>query len=333
MKLDIRTHVAEPRRQTYAHLARRFGEDRPATRYEEAVMDLQPTVNFHYRPAAEPELELFDARRTAVVMSDWYKLVDPRQLYYATYNISRAAIEAASARAFEFAEKQGMLGELPADARARVVSGILPMRHYLWGANLVNWSICDRGYGAAITSAAAFAAMDDLGVAQVVSKIGLALDEQTGSALVDAKKAWLEAPAWQGVRRLVEEILVCTDWFEALVALDLVLDGLVHRLVFDELRQSLKAHPGLLLVTEMPAEIRVDQARWVDAMVKTAAAESPENREKLAGWFASWRERAVAATLPLAAHVLGPAGEAAVARLASELSTRAGKLGIAEVAS
>lgn len=333
MKLDIRTTLAEPRRQTYAHLARRFGEDRVATRYEEAVMDLQPTANFHYRPLAEPERELFDVRRTGVVMSDWYKLLDPRQLYYATYTISRAAMEAANARSFELAEKQGMFAELTAAARAQVVTGILPMRHFEWGANLVNWSICDRGYGAAVTSAAAFVAMDRLGLAQVISKIGLAIDDQTGTSLADGKKAWLEAPAWQGIRRATENVLVVEDWFEALVAQDLVLDGIVYRLVFEELRKAMKSSVGLVLVTEMPAELHADNARWVDAVIKVAAAESPENEAKIAGWFARWRERAVEAARPLASELFGKDGDAIVTRLASELSTRAAKIGIAEVAS
>ena len=333
MKLDIRTTLAEPRRQTYAHLARRFGEDRPATRYEEAVMDLQPTVNFHYRPMAEPEFELFDVRRTGVVMSDWYKLLDPRQLYYATYTISRAAMEAANARSFELGDKQGMFLELTAEARAQVVTGILPMRHYEWGANLINWSICDRGYGAAVTSAAAFVAMDRLGLAQVISKIGLAIDDQTGASLIEAKKGWLEAPAWQGIRRATESILVTKDWFETLVAQDLVLDGIVYRLVFEDLRKVMKRSVGIILVTEMPAEVYTDDARWVDATIRIAAAESSENKALISGWFATWRGRAVAAARPLAEHLLGHEADGVLARLVAELDMRAAKLGIAEVAS
>ena len=41
-------------------------------------IDIQATENFHYRPTWAPEFEIFDARRTAIVMKDWYALKDPR---------------------------------------------------------------------------------------------------------------------------------------------------------------------------------------------------------------------------------------------------------------
>ena len=123
------------------------------------------------------------------------------------------------------------------------------------------------------------------------------------------------------------------DWFETLVAQDLVLDAIVYRLVFEDLRKALKSSVGIVLVTDMPAEVHADDARWVDAMVKIAAAESPSNKTLLSGWFASWRERGVAAARPLAEHLFGTDAEGVLARLVAELNTRAGKLGIVEVAS
>ena len=332
MKLDIRTSAVEPRRQTYAYLARRFGEDRPATRYEEAVYDLQSTENFHYRPEWEPEFELWDKARTGVVLQDWYVLLDPRQFYYATYNISRTGMESANGKAFDFAEKQGLLDELTPEARTSVEEGILPMRHYEWGANRILWSICDRGYGTAITSAAAFAAMDRLGSAQIITRLGLALDGQSSSSLGPAKKQWLEAPAWQGVRRAVEDTFVIKDWFEAFVA-QVALDSVVHRLVFDDLRAKLRKQggTGLVMVTDFPSEIYTDQARWIDAVLKIAAAESPANRELLASWAKTWTERSVSAAKPLAKHLLGD--HSAADRLGRELTARLGKLGIGEVKS
>ena len=335
MKLDIRTSAAEPRRQAYAYLTRRFGEDRAATRYEEAVYDLQSTANFHYRPVWQPEFELYDVKKTAIVLADWYALLDPRQFYYATYNISRAGLEAANGKAFEFTEKQGLMGELHEEARARVLDTILPMRHYEWGANRVLWSVCDRGYGTAVTSAAAFAAMDRLGMAQVITRVGLALDGQTGDSVATAKKAWMGAPEWQGVRRLVEDSFVIDDWFEAFVAQNLAMDGIIHRLVFEELRRSIRGAggTGLVMVTDIVSDVYVDQARWIDAVVKTAAAASKENAAKLAGWLRTWTARATEAAASLAKHALGDRADEAVARLSRELSARATKLGLAEVAS
>ena len=48
--------------------------------------------------------------------------------------------------------------------------------------------ICQRGYGTAVTAPCIFSAGDHLGMAQIVSRIGLELDGQTGASL-DAAKA------------------------------------------------------------------------------------------------------------------------------------------------
>jgi phenol/toluene 2-monooxygenase (NADH) P1/A1 len=88
--VQIKTIDIEPKRQTFGHVARRLGGDKPASRYQEATLDVQATANFHYKPLWEGEYWQYDTRKTAVVMEDWYKPLDPRQYYYATYNIARA---------------------------------------------------------------------------------------------------------------------------------------------------------------------------------------------------------------------------------------------------
>jgi len=87
MQIDIKTSTVQQVRQTFSHVARRLGADKPASRYQEATLELQPEVNFHYRPLWEPEFEIYDKGRTAIVMSDWYAFKDPRQYYYGTYTM------------------------------------------------------------------------------------------------------------------------------------------------------------------------------------------------------------------------------------------------------
>ena len=54
MEYELRQQVIEPRRKTFQNLVDRYG-DKPASRYLEASIDIQPTENFHYRPLWEPE--------------------------------------------------------------------------------------------------------------------------------------------------------------------------------------------------------------------------------------------------------------------------------------
>ena len=77
MTVQIKTMDYEPKRQTFGHVARRIGGEKPATRYQEATLDVQATSNFHYKPLWEPEYWQYDLAKTAVKMEDWYKPLDP----------------------------------------------------------------------------------------------------------------------------------------------------------------------------------------------------------------------------------------------------------------
>lgn len=330
MTIDIKTINVEPRRHTFGHIARRLGDDKPASRYDEATMDLQPTDNFHYKPLWEPEYWTYDKAKTALKMEDWYALRDPRQYYYATYNIARANMQQSVERNFGFVEKRGMLDQMDADWRALVADYLLPMRHVAWGANMNMAAVCDRGYGTALTAPSIFTAADQLGMAQILSRIGLMMDGSTGASLDAAKATWMEAPYWQGIRKAVEDSLVLKDPMELYTAQTLAFDGILHRLVYDRFDAAGQKHgaAGLSMLTEFMVEWRTDHEKWVDAVLKVAAAESAENKALLSGWAKSWIDTVAEAARPLAAHVLGDNSGGVVDEIRAEMAARCAKIGL-----
>ncbi|RZS84650.1 aromatic/alkene monooxygenase hydroxylase subunit beta [Pigmentiphaga kullae] len=331
MQVDIKTSDIRPIRQTFSHIARRFGADKPASRYQEATYDLQPEVNFHYRPLWQPEFELYDTRRTAVAMRDWYAFKDPRHYYYGTYTQARARQQEAQESALEFVDKRGLLREAPGEARQRIEELVLPLRHYEWGANMNNCYVTAYGYGAAITQAAQYQSMDRLGLAQYLSRIGLLLDGNQGASLARAKQHWLGSPEWQGLRREMENLFVTKDWFEVFVAQDFALDGLVYPLVFQALERELSAATGngFGMSVEFMRDWHGENLRWVDACLKTAAEESPENAALLSTWLKDWLARGKEALAPWAAVAFGDRAAAQLDEAASALRQRAAKCQIA----
>ena len=330
MQVDIKTTDIHPVRQTFSHVARRLGADKAASRYQEATLDMQPTTNWHYRPLWEPERHVYDKRRTNIVMADWYVFKDPRHYYYGVYTMARAKQQEGVDKQFEFAEKRNLLGALDAATRDALIRVLVPLRHYEWGANMNNTYCCAYGYGTAITQACTYAAMDRLGIAQVLSRIGLLVDGNQGSALDDGKRAWLAEPAWQGVRRVMENLFVTKDWFELFVVQNLVLDGLLYPLIYRHYVDAASPRTGnaLAMLTEFIGEWYAETSRWVDATVKTAADESPANKERLAGWVANWSDEAQRALAPLAEFALGEQAGAALAAVRAEFDTRIARLGI-----
>ena len=219
MQIDLRTVSIKPLRNTFDHVARHTGSDKPASRYLEGTIGIQSEDNFHYRPLWAPEFEIFDKARTAIKMQDWYALKDPRQFYYGTYTMARARMQEAAESAFEFVEDRGLCDTLEPALAAAAGDLLIPLRHVAWGANMNHSSMCAYGYGTAITQPCLFQAMDQLGIAQYLTRIGLLLGGPEG--LDAGKQAWLQAPHWQPLRHLVEDTLVIEDWFEMFVAQNL----------------------------------------------------------------------------------------------------------------
>ena len=329
MQIDLRTVSITPLRQTYNHVAERLGADKPASRYIEGTMDVQATHNFHYRPTWDPEHELFDPRRTRLVMKDWYALKDPRQLYYGTYTQARARMQEVAEADFEFVESRGLAERFDDDARRTALAFYVPLRHVAWGANMNGAYQCAYGYGTAITQPCLYAGMDQLGIAQYLTRLGLLLGNQ--GDLEAGKQAWMQAPAWQGLRRVVEDTWVLKDWFELFVAQNVALDGILFGLAYKEVDQAIsgKAGPTVSMLTRFQAEWAQDAAKWVDAVIKTAAAESAENKALLSGWYAHWRGRVQEALAPVAELALGADGAAALDRAVAAVDARMHKAGLA----
>ncbi len=329
MNIDLQAREIQPLRHTFAHVAKYIGNDKVASRYQEATLGAQPAMNFHYRPTWDPKHELFDASRSAIRLADWYVLKDPRQFYYASWTMTRARQQDTMEANFQFVDQRGMVDKIPDAVRPQVLKVLLPLRHAAWGANMNNASVCAYGYGTAFTAPAMFHAMDHLGVAQYLTRLGLALDDP--SVLDEGKRDWLEAPSWQLLRRYVEDSFVLQDPFELFVAQNLALDGLLYPLVYGSFvddHVALRGGTAVAMLTAFMPEWHDESARWVDAVVKAAAAESAANRERLSQWAQAWTERAAAALAPVAELALGDNGGLALGEARAKLAERCRKAGI-----
>lgn len=325
MQIDLRTVSIKPLRQTFDHVARHLGADKPASRYLEGTIRLQAEGNFHYRPLWDPEHEIFDPTRTALKMKDWYAFKDPRQFYYGTYTIARARMQETAEADFEFVETRGLASNYPEAARQRALAVLLPLRHVAWGSNMNNSAMCAYGYGTAITQPCLYQAMDQLGIAQYLTRLGLLLGDP--EALDAAKDAWMNGGAWQLLRRYVEDTLVMSDWFEQYVAQNLALDGFLYPLIYQHFDNDLgaQAGPTVSMLLRFQAEWYAETTKWVDASIKIAAA---ENRELVSGWSRAWRDRAIEALAPLAELALGEQASAVMVELTEQFNARAAKLGL-----
>ncbi|MGG1947413.1 aromatic/alkene monooxygenase hydroxylase subunit beta [Trinickia sp. NRRL B-1857] len=330
MTIDLKTVDIKPLRNTFAHVAGQIGGDKAASRYQEGTMGAQPAANFHYRPTWDPQHELFDTARTAIELANWYALKDPRQFYYASWTTTRARQQDTMEANFDFVESRRMIDAMSDELVHLTQQVLVPLRHVAWGANMNNSQICALGYGTAFTAPAMFHAMDNLGVAQYLTRLALTMSGP--DALDEAKQAWMQAATWQPLRRYVEDTLVLADPVELFVAQNLVLDGLLYPLVYERFvdeHVALAGGSAVAMLTAFMPEWHDESSRWVDAVVKTMAAESERNKVQLTRWLQTWEARATEALLPLA-ELAFPASSAAMLDEAREQwRGRIAKLGLA----
>jgi phenol hydroxylase P1 protein len=256
-------------------------------------------------------------------------LKDPRQFYYASWTMARARQQDAIESNFQFVESRGMVDKMTDDVREKALKVLMPLRHVAWGANMNNASICAYGYGTAFTAPAMFHAMDNLGIAQYLTRLGLALGDP--AVLDEGKQSWLDDAHWQVLRRYVEDTLVVKDPFELFIAQNLALDGLLYPLVYGSFvddHLALQGGTAVAMLTAFMPEWHEESARWIDAVVKAAAAESEANRVQITAWIRAWTERAQAALAPIARLALADVGGRALDDAATLLAERCRKAGV-----
>ena len=268
MQFELRTQVIEPSRKTFTNLVERYG-DRPASRYEEGSIDIQPVENFHYRPLYAPDKWQYDPAWSAFKLADPYTFIDPRQLYYAPYVQSRAAMNDAFAKSLEYVDSRKLMSKLPGGWDAMVGEVFLPIRHYEAGCQLVYMQGARFAYGTTLDQVCTWAAFDRIGNAQNISRVGIVYADGHDHALATAKDKWMNDAALQGMRRLIEQTMATEDWAEGLLVVDLT-DRLLYDLLYTFLDEAalLGGAGGYSLMAQHSAAWFADQRRWVDQLIK-----------------------------------------------------------------
>ena len=109
-----------------------------------------------------------------------------------------------------------------------------------------------------------------------------------------------------------------------------VVTGRDNPLVRADIAYVTTRHGGAVfsMLSEFMVDWYAESSRWVDAVIKTAAAESPANRALLEGWTTHWLAEAGAALTPLADYAFDGEGATLLAELSAALRARVARLGL-----
>ncbi|HXU82881.1 MAG TPA: hypothetical protein VN914_15885 [Polyangia bacterium] len=295
-----------PPLKTYSHLA---GERRMPSEYEIV------TTKLLYHPQRGFEIDVptrgwyeKHQRGARLTCRDWERFADPRATTYPDYTTLQARQEnhlEGVLRSWAAADHDPALLALWRDTFLRVLA---PLRFALHGFQMIAAYVGQMAPSGRIAIAALLQTADELRrVHRLAYHLGLYRKLQPSRDT--SRSDWQTAPAWQPLRRVVEQALATYDWSEALVALDLCLKPLLEALFFTELaRLAREQHDFLLgeVLSSFDEDGRWHQA-WSAALVRLAV-EEPDNRRLLREWVDRWWPRAREAAAA-AAPLLGEAGD------------------------
>jgi methane monooxygenase component A beta chain/propane monooxygenase small subunit len=279
---------------------------RRLSEYEAVICYSHPDMNTGY-DAGDWTFRGMDGRltldptNTRLRHPDWLEYRDPSKLWQRTYIKMQTGQEQTIQAAMDGAERNGSLAEIDPtwlSLLARYYEGFAFLE---WGVFRAYASVVREAYGDTLTMAYGFTAMDHIRHQQAIALYSLELDEDAGSYQEGlGRAAWLDDPVYQAARRVVERLIVCTDWAETVVVTNLLLDALLTNFVVSKFFRRLAPLHGDPVTAVISITAENDRARNLAGaieLVKMATAEqdsegrpvpAAENRAVIQGWIDRW---------------------------------------------
>jgi len=168
--------------------------------------------------------------------ADWEAFVDPRQTTYASYVLLQREQETFLTHLLAL-EPLGLPEGHPLEEGgdswlATFSRALAPLRFLLNGLHMATSYVAQMAPGGRVVVAKLFQAADELRRLERVAYRTAQWQLRAPWFGGDARVQWEQGPAWRAWRACIEELLLCYDWSEAWVALDVVIRPAVEESCF-----------------------------------------------------------------------------------------------------
>ncbi len=249
--------------------------------YEEVTLRQQTYLHFQYRSNYDDrDYELYDPRYTRVKSSNWEGFRDPKRFWYTTYVSNRRKMAEEVENGFSYATELDVVRNLPDNWVNALRDLYTPLRHLEYGENLQMQHVVRYALGTPIEQCATFQAFDKTGRAQWISLWAMNMEEYHGDFLKHGKQVLMNEPAFQPLRKYVEEILVTDDWAEVIVAENLTLDLLLGNLMYNKFNnEAIKVGDTHLSILNLIINKQMEWHRdWAFALFSYLAKDQAKSR-------------------------------------------------------
>jgi toluene monooxygenase system protein E len=236
--------------------------------------------------------------------ASWDNFRDPRETTYTKYTDIQRSKEIFVDGILEEIETTGYDRRI-SPRWLHVLSRVLaPLRYPGHGLQMLASYVGQMAPSGRIVITAALQAADEMRRVQRIAYRVRQLQELHPGFATDSKARWETDPLWQPLRIAIEKLLVCYDWAESFVGLNLVLKPLIDELFMNHF-SDLALREGDYLLGQIFYSLNEDcrwHREWSQALTRMVIQDNSQNAGTIQGWIDKWHPiaaRAVQAFAPV----------------------------------
>lgn len=243
-------------------------------------------------------------QESPLICSSWEKFRDPRETTYTKYTEIQRDKEIFVDGILEEIDSSGYHGRLSPRWLHVLSRVVAPLRYPGHGLQMVASYIGQMAPSGRIVITATLQAGDEMRRVQRIAYQVRQLQRIYLGFASDSKERWQSDPLWQPLRMAIEKLLICYDWAESFVALNLVLNPMVDDLFMNHL-SDLALREGDHLLGQVFYSLNEDclwHRQWSQALTRMAIEDNSLNSATIQGWIEKWypvAAGAVQALVPL----------------------------------
>jgi toluene monooxygenase system protein E len=229
--------------------------------------------------------------------SSWERFRDPRETTYTKYTEIQRNKEIFVDGILQEIELTGYDGQLSARWLHVLSRVVAPLRYPGHGLQMIASYFGQMAPSGRIVIAATLQAGDEMRRVQRIAYRVRQLQLRYPDFAADSKARWETDTLWQPFRMAIEKLLICYDWAESFVALNLVLKPLVDELFMNRFSE-LALREGDYLLGQIFYSLNEDcrwHREWTQALTRMLIEDNPHNSRTIQGWIEKWHPVAVRA--------------------------------------
>jgi toluene monooxygenase system protein E len=229
-------------------------------------------------------------QESPLTCTSWENFRDPRETTYTKYTGIQRDKEIFVDGILEEIEASGYDSRLSPRWLHLLSRVLAPLRYPGHGLQMVASYVGQMAPGGRIVITATLQAGDEMRRVQRIAYRVRQLQHIYAGFASDSKERWQTDPLWQPLRIAIERLLVCYDWGESFVALNLVLKPLIDE-VFMNYLSDLALREGDYLLGRILYSLNEDcrwHREWSGALTRMVVEGDSQNRAAIQAWIEKW---------------------------------------------